>query len=103
MQCENFSTLTQLLRVTAYVLRAVKMLKGHVAHPRELLSPVELTEAEWLWIVDVLVQLKYERNFSMWQKQLNLFPNDKGLIRCRGRLENANLPYSTKYQLFLPR
>ena len=39
----------------------------------------------------------------MWQKQLNLFPDNKGLIRCRGRIENANLPYSTKDPLFLPR
>jgi len=46
--------------------------------------------------------MKGERDFNTWQKQFNLFPDDKGLIRCRGRLENATLPYS-KRPLLLPR
>ena len=102
IKCEDFSMLTQLLRVTAYVLRAVKLFKMSIVHPRKPLSPEDVFEAERLWIVDALVQLKSERNFNMWQKQFGLFTDDIGLIRCHGRLENANLPYSTKYPLFLP-
>ena len=85
-----------------YVLRAVKLFKRSVVCPEKLLSLEELVEAERLWIVDIQVQLKSERNFNKWQKQFDLFPDKKDLIRCHGRLENANLPYSTKYPLFLP-
>ena len=102
-KCEDFSTLTRLLRVTACVLRAVKLFKRSTPHPKEPLSPEELIEAERLWVVDTQTQLKSESNLKMWQKQFNLFTDDNGLIRCRGRIKNANLPYATKYPLFLPR
>ena len=103
IKCEDYSTLTHLLRVTAYVLRAVKLFKRSIVHPKKPLSPEELVEAERLWIVHAQMQLKDEKNFNMWQKQFDLFTDDKGLIRCCGRLTNADLPYFTKYPLFLPR
>ena len=74
-----------------------------IVKPNKSLPPEELIEAERLWIVHAQTQLKGERDFNTWQKQFNLFPDDKGLIRCSGRLENATLPYSTKYPLLLPR
>ena len=89
--------------MTAFVLRAVKLFKKSIVKPNKSLSPEELIEAERLWIVHAQTQLKGESDFNTWQKQFNLFPDDKGLIRCSGRLENATLPYSTKYPLLLPR
>ena len=71
--------------------------------PKGLLTPQELVEAEELWIIDTQIMLKNESNLKVWQKQFDLFADDNGLIRCRGRLDNANLPYATKYPLFLPR
>ena len=103
IKCEDFSSLTRLFRVTAYVLRAVKLFKKAAVHTEKPLSPEELDEAERLWLIHTQTRLKDERNFNMWQKQFDLFLDDKGLIRCRGRLENASLPYSTKYPVFLPR
>ncbi len=39
----------------------------------------------------------------MWEKQLSLFEDDGGILRCRGRIENAsNLSYSTKHPVILP-
>ena len=103
IKCENFSALTRLLRVTAYVLRAAKFFKRAVNQPKGPLTPEELLEAERLWIIDTQAQLKDESNFKLWQKQFDLFTDDDGLIRCRGRLNNADLQYDTKYPLFLPR
>ena len=103
IKCEDFSTLTRLLRVTAQVLRAVKLFKRSISRPKGPLSPQELVEAERMWIVDTQTQLKSESKLNVWQKQFNLFSDEHGLVRCRGRLNNADLPYATKYPLFLPR
>ena len=99
IKCEDFSTLTRLLRVTAYVLRAVKLFKRSISCPKGQLTPEELVEAERLWIVDTQTQLKSGSKLKMWQKKFNLFTDDSGLVTC---LNNANLPYDTKYPLFLP-
>ena len=103
IKCKEFSTLSRLLRVTAYVLRAVKLFKRMNTCPKGPLAPQELVEAEELWIIDTQIMLKNESNLKVWWKQFDLFADDNGLIRCRGRLNNANLPYATKYPLFLPR
>ena len=71
--------------------------------PKGPLTPEELVEAERLWIVDTQMMLTSESNLKVWQKQFDLFADDNRLIRCRGRLNNASLPYATKYPLFLPR
>ena len=42
------------------------------------------------------------QNYKQLQLQLRLFVNDAGVIHCRGRLPNANLPYNTKYPAVLP-
>ena len=58
---------------------------------------------ENLLIKDAQVSLKTHEKFSKWEKQLFLFSDDNGILRCRGRIDNAsNLPYSTKYPVILP-
>ena len=99
---ERYSTMSRLLRVTAYVLRAMKMFKkGHPEISTDL-RPEEFAEAKKLWIVDSQQKLVEERKFPTWKNQFNLFLDDKGLWRCGGRLGNANLPYSTKHPILLP-
>ena len=39
----------------------------------------------------------------MLKGQLGLFTDKNGLWRCGGRLQNADLPYSTKHPVLLPR
>lgn len=41
--------------------------------------------------------------YQTWKNQFNLFLDKNNLIRCGGRLKNADLPYSTRYPLLLPR
>ena len=104
MDYRNYSTLSQLLRVTAYVLRVVKRFKaGSTALTCcTTLTTEELSDSETQWITYVQMQLTREKSFSTWQTQLELFvddkgPCDKGLWRCGGRLANADIPYSTKH------
>lgn len=105
MDCRKYSTLSRLLRVMAYVLRAVKRFKEGSTELTycTTLTTEELSASERQWITYVQVQLCREKSFSTWQRQLDLFIDDKGLWRCGGRLENANIPYSTKHPVLLPR
>ena len=36
-----------------------------------------------------------------WQQQLDLFRDERGLWRCRGRIQNAGVPYCTKHPVLL--
>ena len=54
LNCGDYSTLSHLLRVTAYVIRAVRIFKKSYAPPPDRLSvltPEELSEADRLWII----------------------------------------------------
>lgn len=97
--CENFSSLQQLLRVTAYVVRFVKVLKCKIKTLEELpnqeLTATDIVKAEVLWMKEAQGVLTEDKEFDVWKKQLDLFLNEDGLYRCRGRLFNADIPFSS--------
>lgn len=47
------------------------------------------------------VPLLRDRNFNIWKKQFKLFLDKRGIWRCEVRIANADIPYSTKYPIFL--
>ena len=101
IDCKRFSSFRRLVRVTAYVLRAVKMFKSKTASQiSDSLSVEELSEAERRWIQDSQQYQGHEKSFDSLKSQLNLFLDKDGLWRCGGRLKNADVP-STKYPLLL--
>ena len=103
MNCENFSVWTKLLRVTAYVLRAITQFKGKKSRPSlGVLTPLEISAAEILWITHTQEDLTQQKNFHLLTRELGLFLDDKGLWRCAGRLQNVELPYSSKHPVLLP-
>ena len=102
IQCERFHSYRRLVRVTAYVVRAVKVFKGERSTNRPL-SMEELCDAEHRWIEASQREMMREKSFESLRSQLNLFLDEKNLWRCGGRLANADVPYSMKYPLLLPR
>ena len=68
-----------------------------------VLTAEEVRKAENLWIVSIQQNLLLDPKYEQWKSQLDLFVDDKGLIRCRVRLSNAELPFSAKYPVLLPR
>ena len=100
IDCGRFSSFRRLVRVTAYLLRAVKCFKEKKACTAGPLSAEELLEAECHWIKDCQVCVGTDKSLKA---QLNLFLDEKGLWRCGGRFAYADLPYATKYPLLLPR
>ena len=87
-----------MIRVTAYVLRAAKILKDKENHSP--LSTEELSQAERKWSQR---DMEHDSSFKSLKFQLNLFLDDAGLWRCGGRLANADIPYATKFPLLLSR
>ena len=105
VSCSNFSSLRRLIRVTAYVLRAVNRFKAKESDSNLpiTLSPQEIAAAERLWITHAQNELVLQKDFETLRRQFGLFLDDKGLWRCGGRLQNADLPFSTKHPVLLPR
>ena len=101
LQCEAFSNLE---RVTALVLKFVKLLKakcrGNKGEKPELTSK-DLEEAELYWIKEVQQSLKCKEKFGSWKQQLSLFEDERGVVRCQGRLGNSELTNSAKYPILL--
>ena len=98
MKCDDFSTLSRLCRVTAYVLRFVKALKSRIqssvtdVSSTLSLSATEISEAEKLWIIESQILFVKDKNFDTWKKQFSLFLDDGDVWRCGGRLVNAIYP-----------
>ena len=103
----RFSNLQRLLRVTAYVLRFLKNLKARLSPDNEqsvIGSEIEAKEmevAEQYWILDVQKSLQQNKRFENWRREFNIFTDSVGILRCRGRLSHADLPYSAKHPILL--
>ena len=105
----RFTTYERLIKSTAYVLLFLDILKKGVAEyctgpaGRDCKKSPVVTEelrsrAELLWI-----QETQHGKIKEWMSQFRLFLDDQGVWRCEGRLENAELSYSTRYPIVLPK
>ena len=104
MDCKEFSSLDRLLSTTDVVLRFCKILLDQ-SRPNGAATSNSATNltAEELWILECQRMIVADKNFKQWQKQLDLFQDEKGVWRCRGRIQNATIPYSTKHPCFFTR
>ena len=112
MDCSRYSTMVKLWRVTALVLRFVRKLKQEINdRGTELLSADDLREAKILWIKSIqatafsedIQRLSAKRVVpNQLIKQLGLYFDEKGVIRCEGRLENSTIPLEIKNPIVIP-
>lgn len=101
VEIKNFSNFSRLINVLTYVLKFCSILQRKTGPTA--FDGNERKFAEILLIREAQVSLKAHMNFSVWERQLSLFADDDGILRCRGRIDNAlNLPYSTKHPVILP-
>ena len=94
MKCGNFSSLHRLLAVTAKVLKFRWLLLTKVRKDAPTPSTDDLNKAETLWIIEVQKELVKNDNFPR---------DDDNVWRCRGRIQNANVFFSTKHPVLLLR
>ncbi len=82
LDCEAFSSLKTLVRVTVQVLRAVKIFKSLKGQPHDSSGPItleELSAAEEMWVSDAQSKLVQDKDFKSLRNQFNLFTDEKGL------------------------
>ena len=106
---EKFSSLSSLLRVSAYCLRFVSRLRHRPALTGSL-HVTEFKEALKVWLLYVqetsyraVRQALADKRRHNLITQLDLFIGEDGLVRCKGRLKNAELCYNAMYPVLLPR
>ncbi|XP_074651589.1 uncharacterized protein LOC141906245 [Tubulanus polymorphus] len=110
---EKHSSLTRLLRKTALVRRYVNNLRiDKQSRLTEEISASEINTAEILWVKSIQSEcfhiemdqlINNNKRHEPLVKQLRLFIDESGIIRCGGRLHNALLPDSTKFPVLLPK
>ena len=74
INCKDFSKLSRLLRVTAYVIRLVRVLKCKIKRIEVVVTPelsaAEVAEAESLWVTVAQTSLIKDKSFDMWKNSL---------------------------------
>lgn len=106
---ERFGELNRLLRVTAWAQRFVNNCRRNADRAEGPLSAEEIQEARLLLVRQVQKETFGEafdqsRRFigSGELHSLNLFLDDKGVVRLKGRLQHSNLCYETAHPIVLP-
>ena len=65
------------------------------------LSTEEYEAAEILWLREMQQAVVESPRFESLKNQLGLYTDDNGLLRCKGRLQNATIPFNAKYPVLL--
>ena len=89
INCEDYSDLSKLCRVAAYVTRFVNNLKARSSKPVRLVSSGSLTSAEVLfseslWILESQKSLPLNRNFKQQCAQLGVIRDMNGIMGAKG-------------------
>ena len=89
INCQDFSSMQRLVRVTTHVLRFVDNIKRknnkYTSSDNTTSESQYLATAELAWIKAAQIQLANDNKLKKLKKQFNLF-EDKGIWRCGGRL-----------------
>lgn len=105
----RFSSFTKILRVTTLATRFIAKLKKH----RNSNGPIEASEildAEQRWIAytqhqhynDIIISIK-KNKANNYKDQLGLYLDGHGLLRCGGRLGNADICEGARHPWLLPK
>ena len=108
MNLERYSSWGKLIRVSAYVLRAIECMRGNKCNG--FLTSQELKNATMVWLRH-LQRTEFPDTLKLIQKgkrndlanKLGLFMDENEIMRCKGRLENANIPQWSKFPVLIPK
>ena len=79
INCKDFSSKEQLIRVTAYVLRFVMVLQRKSTYTSRCITPEELHLAESYWLKESQSLMSGKPVFKIWQQQFGLFCDELGV------------------------
>ena len=66
------------------------------------MSVTEIRQTEKLWIKQAQTAFKNDANLKKVYSQLDIIEMD-GVLVCKGRFENADMPIEAKYPIYLPK
>ena len=104
IKIEDYSSLYRLYRVVAFVLRYKKNCLASFRKEERIVSDMtldEYKEAQKVIIRQEQMQIRNKDKYELQKKSLNLFEDEEGIIRVKGRLENSTLDDNAKYPIFL--
>ena len=110
----DYSTYLKLLRVTAYTCRFIDNCRRQVAsRVTNSLTTIEIHDAEKRWLKSCQATQFQDEKANMQTnsrnsrlplvKQLRLYLDSDGIIRCGGRIHNTPLGYAAKFPYLLPK
>ena len=111
----NYSTLEQLLPVSAYVLRFISNIKSGTAQNTRTITVHDINKSLSLWIHScqqtsfskeihsLRSEVKQKHKRLPIVRQLRLFLDQFGYIRCGGRIHNAPVKTDTRFPYLLPK
>ena len=110
INAHRYSKLKKLLTVTVYVLRICHNLKNPQQRRTGPITAKELSNAKLIWIKN-MQQLHYSDDIdnlnsksskrTLLVRQLRLFLDSNGFLRCGGRIHNAPINELTKFPYLL--
>ena len=103
LNINKYSNFKKLVRITSWVLRSVNNNKKKIKKSEVFLTDLKANElkiAEEYLIKSNQKNLLNEKNISR-SNYLNLTIDEKGSIRCTGRLSLAPLPYETRSPILI--
>ena len=99
----KYSSYAKLIRVTAWVYRFCKNIKSKL-YTKSHLTPTEINHAEESWIkINQSNHDQASKQYRQLSAQLNVYTDERGILRCRGRLQNAPLSNETKHPILISR
>ena len=90
-----FSTLHRLVLVTAWCMRFILNLKGEQQRGPLTATKMDIAKTQWLKQVQSKHFSGNNEKTRNLMRQLNVRIDETGLMRCYGRICNAELPTST--------
>ena len=109
IQITDFTSCVKLFRITALVLRFVKNFKIKFKSLKEGTVQLgdttaeEIRNAELKRLRTVQKELKSQANSSKLERDFGLYRDICGVLRCEGRIANADLPHEKRFPALLPK
>ena len=104
MDISKFSSYSRLVRVTSWLYRFIDNLKKSIRNEpintSPILHPDELKLSETRWIITSQKELSTISNRRKLN-ELNAITDDQGIIRLKGRLSQAPIPYDARTPILL--
>ena len=102
---ERYSSLMRLLKVTAWVRRAVNNFRKRLNKNECVttnLTAEEINRAEIEWVKVTQCEIKEQDNYKQLVRKLGLVEED-GILRCTSRLSNSDLELDAQKPILLPK